>query len=68
MSRRQLVQLFGRVDLSTLIPGQVPQSVLDSDVVYQKLLGEVQRQERYIENRSYTPKTDVLQMLEGGEE
>ena len=24
-------QLFGRIDLSTLIPGQVPQSVLDHD-------------------------------------
>ena len=34
----------------------------------EKLLGEVRRQERYIESRSYTPKTDVLQMLEGGEE
>ncbi len=34
----------------------------------EKLLGDVRRQERSIENRSYTPKTDVLQMLEGGEE
>lgn len=34
----------------------------------EKLLGEVRRQERYIENRSYTPKTDVLRILEGGEE
>ena len=34
----------------------------------EKLLGEVRRQERYIESRSYTPKTDVLRILEGGEE
>lgn len=30
----------------------------------EKLLGEVRRQERYIESRSYTPKTDVLRILE----
>ena len=42
-------QLFGRVDLSTLIPGQVPQSVLDSDVVYQKLLDEVRHAKAEIE-------------------
>ena len=30
----------------------------------EQLLGEVRRQERYIENRSYTPKTDVLRILE----
>ena len=34
----------------------------------EKLLGEVRRQERYIENRSYTPKTDVLKILKGGDE
>ena len=37
-------QLFGRVDLSSLIPGQVPQAVLDHDGVYQRLLDEVRRQ------------------------
>lgn len=34
----------------------------------EKLLGELRRQERYIENRSYTPKTDVLKILKGGDE
>lgn len=34
----------------------------------EKLLSEVRRQERYIENRSYTPKTDVLKILKGGDE
>ena len=34
-------QLFGRVDLSTLIPGQVPQSVLDRDLGYQRALENV---------------------------
>lgn len=34
----------------------------------EKLLGEGRRQERYIENRSYTPKTDVLKILKGGDE
>lgn len=36
-------QLFGRVDLSSLIPGQVPQAVLDHDGVYQRLLDEVRK-------------------------
>ena len=42
-------QLFGRVDLSTLIPGQVSQSVLDSDAIYQKLLDEVRHAKAEIE-------------------
>lgn len=36
-------QLFGRVDLSTLIPGQVPQSMLDSDAGYQRALEAVRQ-------------------------
>ena len=36
-------QLFGRVDLSSLIPGQVPQPVLDGDAGYQRLLDEVRQ-------------------------
>ena len=36
-------QLFGRVDLSSLIPGQVPQAVLDNDDVYQYLLDAVRK-------------------------
>lgn len=36
-------QLFGRVDLSSLIPGQVPQAVLDHDGVFQRLLDEVRK-------------------------
>lgn len=36
-------QLFGRVDLSSLIPGQVPQSVLDGDAGYQRLLDAVRQ-------------------------
>lgn len=36
-------QLFGRVDLSSLIPGHVPQLVLDSDPGYQALLKTVQQ-------------------------
>lgn len=36
-------QLFGRVELASLIPGHVPQSVLDNDAGYQALLAEVQK-------------------------
>lgn len=41
-------QLFGRVDLSSLIPGQVPQSVLDSDTGYQRLLKAVRQAKEQI--------------------
>lgn len=36
-------QLFGRIDLSSLIPGQVPQPVLEHDAGYQKLLEAVRQ-------------------------
>lgn len=36
-------QLFGRVDLASLLPGSVPQSVLDNDATYQALLAEVKK-------------------------
>lgn len=41
-------QLFGRIDLSTLIPGQVPQSVLDHDAAYQALLDSVRQMKEAI--------------------
>lgn len=34
-------QLFGRIDLQSLLPGNVPQEVLESDPVYQKLLADL---------------------------
>ncbi len=34
-------QLFGRIDLKSLIPGSVPQDVLDSEPTYQKLLADL---------------------------
>ena len=43
-------QLFGRVDLSTLIPGQVPQSILDSDPGYQRALEAVRKAKTEIDN------------------
>ncbi len=36
-------QLFGRVDLASLLPGSVPQAVLDNDAAYQALLAEVKK-------------------------
>lgn len=42
-------QLFGRVDLSTLIPGQVPQSMLDSDAGYQRALEAVRQAKEEID-------------------
>lgn len=35
-------QLFGRTDLSSLIPGHVPQSVLEQDGTYRRLRGELE--------------------------
>ncbi len=35
-------QLFGRTDLSSLIPGHVPQSILEQDGMYQHLRGELE--------------------------
>lgn len=43
-------QLFGRVDLSTLIPGQVPQSILDSDPGYQRALEAVRKAKAEIDS------------------
>ncbi len=37
-------QLFGRIDLSSLLPNSVSQSVLDSDATYQKLKSALQAQ------------------------
>ena len=37
-------QLFGRIDLSSLIPGSVPESVLASDPVYKRLKAELDAQ------------------------
>ena len=37
-------QLFGRIDLSSLIPGSVPESVLASDPVYESLKAELDAQ------------------------
>lgn len=34
-------QLFGRVDLSSLIPGGVPKSILDKDPQYQEMIGRL---------------------------
>lgn len=35
-------QLFGRIDLSSLIPGGVPQAVLDRNPQYQEMLGRLE--------------------------
>ena len=35
-------QLFGRTDLSSLIPGHVPQFVLEQDATYRRLRGELE--------------------------
>lgn len=35
-------QLFGRIDLQSLIPGSVAQNVLESDVVYQSMRADLQ--------------------------
>ena len=35
-------QLFGRTDLSSLIPGHMPQSVLEQDATYRRLRGELE--------------------------
>lgn len=43
-------QLFGRVDLSTLIPGQVPQSILDGDPGYQRALEAVRKAKAEIDS------------------
>lgn len=34
-------QLFGRMDLKSLIPGSVPQDVLDNDPTYQRMLADL---------------------------
>lgn len=36
-------QLFGRIDLSSLIPGYVPESVLKNDVIYENLRYDLER-------------------------
>lgn len=43
-------QLFGRLDLSSLIPGQVSQSVLDQDEGYQRVLDAVRDAKRQIDD------------------
>ena len=45
-------QLFGRVDLSSLIPGQVPQSVLEQDATYRRLRGELEDAVKAIPDRA----------------
>ena len=39
-------QLFGRVDLSSLIPGSIPDSALEDDAVYQSLRFDLKRGRR----------------------
>ena len=36
-------QLFGRLDLSSLIPGSVPETALENDKTYQDLRAELER-------------------------
>lgn len=43
-------QLFGRIDLSSLIPGSVPDSVLDGDSVYEDLRAQLQSALREVRN------------------
>ena len=48
-------QLFGRVDLSSLIPGQVPQCVLEKDHTYRRLRGELEAAAAAIPEHADTP-------------
>lgn len=48
-------QLFGRVDLSSLIPGGVPQRVLDEDAGYQRALEAVRRAKQEIDKNPDLP-------------
>lgn len=62
-------QLFGRIDLSSLIPGSVPQSVLDNDTTYKALRAELeeimQKLPRYPDDEeSMAPVKQLTERLE----
>lgn len=49
-------QLFGRVDLASLIPGSLPQSVLEEDPVYQNLHFDLRCVKEGFANQKDTPE------------
>ena len=54
-------QLFGRIDLSSLIPGSVPESVLASDPVYESLKAELDAQvEPTVQTAGKIPEADIV--------
>ena len=50
-------QLFGRVDLSSLIPGSIPDSALEDDAVYQSLCFDLKRAVDGLEQMEDAPET-----------
>ena len=50
-------QLFGRVDLSSLIPGSIPDSALEDDAVYQSLRFDLKRAVDGLEQMEGAPET-----------
>ena len=56
-------QLFGRVDLSSLIPGSIPDAALEDDDVYQNLRFDLKRAVDGLGQRKNAPET--LTMLGG---
>lgn len=50
-------QLFGRVDLSSLIPGSIPDSALEDDAVYQSLRFDLKRAVDGLEKMEGAPET-----------
>ena len=55
-------QLFGRIDLSSLIPGAVPESALQHDPVYRSLYSELQS--AYADIRNQKDMTENWELLE----
>lgn len=58
-------QLFGRIDLSSLLPGHVPEAALQGDVVYEGLrrdlqerLGEMREKEAFVQLEDATEKLE----------
>jgi MoxR-like ATPase len=50
-------QLFGRIDLSSLIPGSVPESMLEGNAVYEKLRNDLQCEVERICGSKDTPES-----------
>ena len=58
-------QIFGRIDLSSLLPGSVPEAALQGDVVYEDLrhdlqerLGEMREKEAFVQLEDATEKLE----------